>query len=311
MADGSSGAVACDHYHRWESDLDLMRILGLSSYRFSVAWPRMLPDGRGRVNRRGLDFYDRLVDGLLNRGITPLTTLYHWDLPQALQAQGGWGNRDSADWFSAYATALFDALGDRVPRWLTINETKIIAQQGYQYGRMAPEGAGGSVTSIDGRSDRASVVAPWHPAARHGHYGVSGHARDRTGDMSEWHARLQGRMILTEHRELGVSDSRGSRKPGLSISMSWSMCIDAGTVKVVVTLSSSARRSWSPCAIAAARRLGLRIGKSYAWTSSTSVFRSSASRTAHRAAASASAESSTPTMITRGDACSGLALAHL
>ena len=138
IADGSSGAVACDHYHRWESDLDLMRILGLSSYRFSVAWPRVLPDGRGRVNRRGLDFYDRLVDGLLNRGITPLTTLYHWDLPQALQAQGGWENRDSADWFSDYATALFDALGDRVPRWLTINETKIIAQQGYQYGRMAP-----------------------------------------------------------------------------------------------------------------------------------------------------------------------------
>ena len=96
------------------------------------------PEGRGRVNRRGLDFYDRLVDGMLNRGITPLTTLYHWDLPQALQAQGGWENRDSADWFSEYATALFDALGDRVPRWLTINEAKIIAQQGYQYGRMAP-----------------------------------------------------------------------------------------------------------------------------------------------------------------------------
>ena len=138
IADSSSGAVACDHYHRWESDLDLMRNLGLSSYRFSVAWPRVLPEGRGRVNRRGLDFYDRLVDGLLNRGITPLTTLYHWDLPQALQAQGGWENRDSADWFSDYATALFDALGDRVPRWLTINEAKIIAQQGYQYGQMAP-----------------------------------------------------------------------------------------------------------------------------------------------------------------------------
>jgi beta-glucosidase len=98
----------------------------------------VLPEGRGRVNRGGLDFYDRLVDGLLNRGITPLTTRYHWDLPQALQAQGGWENRESADWFSDYATALFDALGDRVPRWLTINEAKIIAQQGYQYGRMAP-----------------------------------------------------------------------------------------------------------------------------------------------------------------------------
>lgn len=138
IADGSSGAVACDHYHRWESDLDLMRSLGISSYRFSVAWPRVLPQGRGRVNRRGLDFYDRLVDGLLDRGISPLTTLYHWDLPQALQDRGGWENRDSVHWFSDYAAVLFAALGDRVPRWLTINEAKIIAQQGYQYGRMAP-----------------------------------------------------------------------------------------------------------------------------------------------------------------------------
>jgi beta-glucosidase len=138
IADGSSGAVACDHYHRWESDLDLMRNLGIGSYRFSIAWPRVLPEGRGRLNRRGLDFYDRLVDGLLARGISPLATLYHWDLPQALQDQGGWENRDSAEWFGDYATAVFSRLGDRVGRWLTINETKIIAQQGYQYGRMAP-----------------------------------------------------------------------------------------------------------------------------------------------------------------------------
>jgi beta-glucosidase len=138
IADGSSGAVACDHYHRWESDLDLMQSLGIGSYRFSVAWPRVLPQGRGRVNRRGLDFYDRLVDGLLDRGISPLTTLYQWDLPQALQDRGGWENRDIADWFSDYATVVFAALGDRVPRWLTINEAKIIAQQSYQYGRMAP-----------------------------------------------------------------------------------------------------------------------------------------------------------------------------
>jgi beta-glucosidase len=138
IADNSSGAVACDHYHRWESDLDLMRSLGIGSYRFSVAWPRVLPEGRGRVNRRGLDFYDRLVDGLLDRGISPLVTLYHWDLPQALQDRGGWENRDCADWFSDYATVVFAALGDRVPRWLTINEAKIIAQQGYQFGRMAP-----------------------------------------------------------------------------------------------------------------------------------------------------------------------------
>ncbi len=138
IADGSSGAVACDHYHRWTSDLDLMESLGLGSYRFSVAWPRVLPGGRGRVNQRGLDFYDRLVDALLARGISPVATLYHWDLPQLLQDVGGWENRDSADWFADYAAVVFAALGDRVDHWLTINEAKIIAQQGYMYGRMAP-----------------------------------------------------------------------------------------------------------------------------------------------------------------------------
>jgi beta-glucosidase len=138
IADGSSGAVACDHYHRWESDLDLMHRLGIRSYRFSIAWPRVLPEGRGPVNRRGLDFYDRLVDGLLARGISPVGTLYHWDLPQALQDRGGWENRDSAEWFADYATVLFEALGTRVSQWLTINEAKVIAEHGYQYGRMAP-----------------------------------------------------------------------------------------------------------------------------------------------------------------------------
>ena len=138
IADGSSGEVACDHYNRWESDLDLMRTLEIGSYRFSIGWPRVLPEGLGRVNRRGLDFYDRLVDGLLARGISPLATLYHWDLPQALQDRGGWENRDSAEWFADYAEVIFSALGDRVDRWLTINEAKVIAQQGYQYGRMAP-----------------------------------------------------------------------------------------------------------------------------------------------------------------------------
>ena len=158
ITDGSSGAVACDHYHRWESDLDLMHSLGIGSYRFSIAWPRVLPEGRGPVNRRGLDFYDRLVDGLLARGISPVATLYHWDLPQALQDRGGWENRDSAEWFADYATVLFEALGDRVSQWLTINEAKVIAEQGYQYGRMAP-----------GRSDlRASGTVIHHLNLAHG-----------------------------------------------------------------------------------------------------------------------------------------------
>jgi beta-glucosidase len=115
-----------------------MRSLGIRSYRFSIAWPRVLPEGRGSVNRRGLDFYDRLIDGLLAREISPVVTLYHWDLPQALQDRGGWENRDSADWFADYAMVVFTRLGDRVDHWLTINEAKVIAEQGYRYGRMAP-----------------------------------------------------------------------------------------------------------------------------------------------------------------------------
>ncbi len=135
--DSSSGAVACDHYHRWEGDLDLLKGLSATSYRFSVAWPRIQPEGRGQPNAKGLDFYRRLVDGLRRRGIEPVATIYHWDLPQALQDDGGWGTRESAEWFADYAAILFEALPD-VGTWLTINEPKIIVQQGYQQGWMAP-----------------------------------------------------------------------------------------------------------------------------------------------------------------------------
>lgn len=135
--DGSSGAVACDHYRRWESDLDLIAGLGVQSYRFSVAWPRVLPRGRGQVNVKGLDFYKKLVAGLRQRGIAPVVTLYHWDLPQSLQDAGGWGQRDSANWFADYAEVVFGAL-DGVEIWLTVNEPKIVVEQGYQRGWMAP-----------------------------------------------------------------------------------------------------------------------------------------------------------------------------
>jgi beta-glucosidase len=135
--DASSGEVACDHYRRWKTDLDLLQQLGIESYRFSIAWPRVLPTGRGAVNHQGLDFYKRLLDGLQHRGIAAVVTLFHWDLPQALQNRGGWENRDCADWFADYAAVLFDAL-DGVQTWLTINEPKIIVQQGYQLGWMAP-----------------------------------------------------------------------------------------------------------------------------------------------------------------------------
>ena len=135
---GDTGDVAADHYHRYPADLDLMKSLGLRSYRFSVAWPRVVPTGRGEVNQRGLDFYRRLVDGLHHRGIQPMATLFHWDLPQALQDDGGWENRDVAYRFAEYAEAVFAALGDAVPIWLTVNEPKTVVQNGYQHGHHAP-----------------------------------------------------------------------------------------------------------------------------------------------------------------------------
>ena len=134
---GDTGDIACDHYHRLECDLDLMAQLGLKAYRFSIAWPRVQPDGRN-PNPVGLDFYDRLVDGLLARGIAPIATLYHWDLPQALQDEGGWTNRATADRFADYASTVVRRLGDRVGRWITLNEPWVSAFVGYFEGRHAP-----------------------------------------------------------------------------------------------------------------------------------------------------------------------------
>ncbi|MEU4471016.1 GH1 family beta-glucosidase [Micromonospora sp. NPDC023888] len=135
---GDTGDVAADHYHRYTEDLDLMRDLGLRSYRFSISWPRIQPDGSGLPNQRGLDFYRRLIDGLHERGIAPMATLFHWDLPQALQDAGGWESRDTAHRFADYADVVFRALGDRVPAWLTINEPKTVVQNGYLTGHHAP-----------------------------------------------------------------------------------------------------------------------------------------------------------------------------
>ena len=135
---GENGDVACDHYHRLDEDLDLMRSLGVDAYRFSVSWPRVLPEGVGRVNERGLAFYERLVDGLLERGIRPVLTLYHWDLPQALQDRGGWTDPAAASWFADYAGLLAGRLGDRVATWLTLNEPQVFAFTGYARGRHAP-----------------------------------------------------------------------------------------------------------------------------------------------------------------------------
>lgn len=138
IRDGSSGAVACDHYHRWPEDLDMAQHLGVNAYRFSIAWPRLLPQGRGSVNERGLDFYSRLVDGMLERGLQPWATLYHWDLPQALQDKGGWANRATVDAFLEYTELVVRRLGDRVKHWITHNEPYCTAFLGNFEGNHAP-----------------------------------------------------------------------------------------------------------------------------------------------------------------------------
>ncbi|MED5621097.1 GH1 family beta-glucosidase [Ideonella sp. BN130291] len=138
IADGSHGDVACDHYHRWESDLDLIASLGVTSYRFSVSWPRVLPTGSGAWNPKGMAFYERLVDGLLARGIEPCLTLNHWDLPQALQERGGWAARDTMHRFVDYARGVQRHLGDRVRMITTHNEPWVIAILGHEFGTFAP-----------------------------------------------------------------------------------------------------------------------------------------------------------------------------
>lgn len=138
IADQSNGDIACDHYHRWPEDLDLIKSLGVSAYRFSVAWPRVIPEGSGRVEERGLDFYDQLVDGLLERGIDPWVTLYHWDLPQALQDKGGWVSREVVDHFVEYSRVVCERLGDRVAGWITHNEPWCASVLGHLNGEHAP-----------------------------------------------------------------------------------------------------------------------------------------------------------------------------
>lgn len=138
VKNGDTGAVACDHYHRWPEDLDLIRDGGFDGYRFSFAWPRLIPDGTGAVNQAGLDFYDRLIDGMLARGIKPFATLYHWDLPSALQDQGGWMNRDIANWFADYAALVARNFGDRLHATATINEPWCVAFLSHFLGKHAP-----------------------------------------------------------------------------------------------------------------------------------------------------------------------------
>jgi beta-glucosidase len=138
IEDGSNGDIACDHYHRWREDVNMIKELGHKVYRFSISWPRLLPSGRGRVNQPGLDFYNRLVDSLLEAEIIPFVTLYHWDLPQILQNEGGWASRTTAEAFAEYADLLTRNLGDRVKNWITHNEPGVVAYSGYLWGEHAP-----------------------------------------------------------------------------------------------------------------------------------------------------------------------------
>ncbi|MEV4671964.1 GH1 family beta-glucosidase [Actinomadura sp. NPDC049382] len=138
VRDGHTGDVACDHYHRWPEDVALMAGLGVDAYRFSIAWPRVQPSGSGPVNAKGLDFYDRLVDGLLAAGISPAATLYHWDLPQPLEDAGGWLERDTAYRFAEFSYLAAERLADRVDMWITLNEPVVVMAYGYAFGVYAP-----------------------------------------------------------------------------------------------------------------------------------------------------------------------------
>jgi len=138
IKNGDTGDIACDHYHRYTEDVALMKELGVHAYRFSISWPRVLPNGKGDANRVGLNFYSRLVDKLLEAGIEPWVCLYHWDLPQVLQNEGGWANRNIVRYFADYARLMARELGDRVKRWLILNEPRCIAWLGHLYGTHAP-----------------------------------------------------------------------------------------------------------------------------------------------------------------------------
>jgi beta-glucosidase len=138
IEDGSTGDVACDHYHRYQEDVARMAALGMDAYRFSISWPRVMRSGASAVNARGLDFYDRLVDALLERNIRPFATIYHWDLPQSLQELGGWARADTVERFAEFAGAVAATLGDRVRDWITVNEPEVIAFVGHAEGRHAP-----------------------------------------------------------------------------------------------------------------------------------------------------------------------------
>jgi beta-glucosidase len=192
ILNGDTGDVGCDHYHRMPQDVALMKELGLQTYRFSISWPRVLPQGRGAANEQGLDFYDRLVDNLLAANILPNATLNHWDFPQALQEVGGWPNRDSADWFADYARLMFDRLGDRVALWATHNEPWVVAFIGYAWGEFAPG------------------IADFSQACQAAHHLLLGHGK-AVQVFRQGGYKGQIGIVLDIHRHQPASDSEADR----------------------------------------------------------------------------------------------------
>ena len=216
IADGANGDVACDHYHRWREDIAIMRSLGVNAYRFSIAWPRVVPDGSGAVNAAGLAFYDRLVDGLLEAGIVPFPTLYHWDLPQALQDRGGWAARETAEHFAAYAGHVAEALGDRVGDWTTLNEPRVLG-----LARLPPGRAPAGPHRAHGRPPRLLPPAarPW--PGRPGDQGTvilrpgrPGERADRLRARQRFRRRRRRRGAVRRPRQPLVA--RPAVRPGLS-----------------------------------------------------------------------------------------------
>lgn len=199
---GHSGEQACRHYFRYAEDVGIMRELGLDSYRFSLAWPRLMPDGRGKLNSKGLDFYKRLVGLLLESEIRPMATLYHWDLPQALQDKGGWANIDTAKRFADYCFAVFEELADVVPMWITINEPAVIAVLGHMSGEMAP----------GHRDAREGLIVAHHLLLAHGmavraFRDSSGRKRAAGADASQ-PVKGIGIALSINHQEPATDDAR-------------------------------------------------------------------------------------------------------
>lgn len=191
VQEGHTGDVACDHYHCWQEDISLMRQIGLQAYRFSIAWPRVFPDGAGAVNERGLSFYDRLVDEVLASNIQPWVTLFHWDFPYALYCRGGWLNPDAPKWFADYTECVVDRLSDRVTHWITLNEPQCFVFIGHQEGRHAP-------------GDRLGLAE----VLQVGHHALLAHGR--AVQVIRAHARRPARVgwaVIGDHRVPATEDN--------------------------------------------------------------------------------------------------------